>query len=221
MTERALSPQQAFLIYSMLFGDDQDAREPKQSKAGLDKAPREVLVEAGLVRKETRKRSTHLILTATGYQWAADNLGAELKKTTRAAPLLQAVLLRLRGVGLAKADALKAFALGTEQPNGTPSRAARSTGVLTTKEAVEIETRIRDAYLTLTGGVAKQRVLLKDLRPRIDAPRQEVDDALLAMQERRLLVLMKLDNPSELTPDDEAASLRVAGHPRHLLYFQV
>jgi hypothetical protein len=189
----------------MVFGDDPDAREPKQSESGLDKAPREALVNAGLIRKETRSgsRATRLVVTRAGYEWAAANLGTELKKTTRAAPLLAAVLLRLRGMGLGRADALEAFALGASRGTDIP-----------------VEARIRSAYLTLTRGASKQRVLLKDLRRQVDAPRQEVDDALLAMQERRLLVLMKLDNPSELTSDDEAAALRVAGNPRHLLYFQ-
>lgn len=204
MIEGALSPQQAFLIYQMVFGDDLDSREPKQSASGIEKEPREALVRAGLVRKETRagSRATRLVITRAGYQWAADNLGTELKKTARAAPLLAAVLSRLRGMGLGRADALQAFASGISPKNGVP-----------------IETRIRDAYLSLTQGASKQRVLLKDLRRQVDASRQEVDDALLAMQERRLLVLMKLDNPSELTSDDEAAALRVAGNPRHLLYF--
>jgi len=223
MTEPALNPQQAFLIYSMLFGNDPGSREPKQSEAGLDKAPREALVKAGLIRKEARagSKAMHLVLTAAAYQWAAEHLGTDLMKTARAAPLLQAVLSRLRDVVSADADTLKAFAIGAGLHGKSRSPGSASTDPRTTNETASLEARIRDAYLSLTRGGARQRVLLKDLRPHVDAPREAVDTALLSMQEQRMLVLMKLDNPTELTAADEAAALHVAGHPRHLLYFQV
>lgn len=222
MIEPVLTPQQAFLIYSMVFGDGPDGREPMQSKAGLDKKPREALVQAGLIRKEKRPGSaaTRLVLTPAGYRWAAANLGGELMKTARAAPLLRAVLGRLRPVVEGNPDVLASLADGKGLSRPATSQERGPAKLSVADGAPRVESRIRDAYLSLTHGAVKQRVLLKDLRSRVDAPRPAVDDALLAMQEQRLLVLMKLDNPTELTPADEAAALHIAGHPRHLVYFQ-
>lgn len=79
---------------------------------------------------------------------------------------------------------------------------------------------IREAYLEATNGAVKQRVLLKDLRPRVGVQRDDFDQALLSMQRQSKVVLMGLDNPLERTPEVEAAALHIAGNPRHLVYFQ-
>jgi hypothetical protein len=83
-----------------------------------------------------------------------------------------------------------------------------------------IAQQIRQAYLNATNGAVKERVLLKDLRPRVGVQREDFDQALLSMQRQSRVVLMGLDNPMERTPEVEAAALHIAGHPRHLVYFQ-
>jgi hypothetical protein len=83
-----------------------------------------------------------------------------------------------------------------------------------------IETQIREAYLRETRGAVKERVLLKDLRPKVGVQSEDFDQALLAMQQQGKVVLMGLDNPVERTPEVEAAALHIAGHPRYLVYFQ-
>jgi hypothetical protein len=86
--------------------------------------------------------------------------------------------------------------------------------------AQPIEELIRAAYLRETNGRVKERVLLKDLRPKVEVERDAFDRALLSMQQRSKVVLMGLDNPSDRTSEIEAAALHIAGRPRHLVYFQ-
>ena len=83
-----------------------------------------------------------------------------------------------------------------------------------------IAKQIRMAYLCETSGAIKERVLLKDLRPKVGVLRSDFDQALLEMQREGKVVLMGLDNPTERTPAVEDAALQIAGRPRHLVYLQ-
>jgi hypothetical protein len=49
-------------------------------------------------------------------------------------------------------------------------------------------------------------------------PRRQLDEVLLSMQEADALVLYKIDDPTDVAAEDEAAALRIAGEPRHILY---
>jgi hypothetical protein len=218
-----VSPQQAFLIYSMLFGTTPEEREPTLKQAPIAAKKREELVKAKLIRKEKREgsRATFLALTSEGHDWAAENLGATLVPTKRAGRVLQSVLSLLRAVVQGDTMKLSTFAAGITVTKGNESARRAATPVANSVgETAGIEARIRSAYFGLTRGAAKQRVLLKDLRPQVNAPRNILDVALLELQRQQKLVLMMLDNPSEVTPADEAAALHIAGHARHLLYFQ-
>jgi hypothetical protein len=84
----------------------------------------------------------------------------------------------------------------------------------------DLEARVREACLNLAQGHTKQRIRLTDLRREVHAPREVVDQALTAMQNSGKLVLMRLDNPAELTQEDDAAALSIAGNPRHLVYLE-
>jgi len=107
----------------------------------------------------------------------------------------------------------------------TPAKkhTARELDLSSVPETITIESiaqQIRMAYLEATHGAVKERVLLKDLRPRVGVQRDDFDQALLSMQKQNQIVLMGLDNPVECTPEVEAAALHIAGNPRHLVYFQ-
>lgn len=74
---------------------------------------------------------------------------------------------------------------------------------------------------TAIGGGPGKRVRLADLRARlINVSRSDLDRALLALQEKGELLLMKNDNRSELRNEDHAAALDIMGAPRHLLYIE-
>jgi len=208
----------------MLFGEKPEEREPQQSKVGLEKAPRDELESFGLLRKEKRRvgrsnsNALHLILTEQAWEWAAQNLGTDLmKKKNPAARVLEAVLRRLDSVVGTDGAALERFALG---PASSAVAEVPAAPVEATSTQQELEDRIRSVYLALTNGALKRRVLLKDLRARVAASRQDLDQALKAMQAQRKLVLMGLDNPQERTQGDDDAALYIAGNPRHLVYLQ-
>jgi hypothetical protein len=40
------------------------------------------------------------------------------------------------------------------------------------------------------------------------------------MQRSGRIVLYKLDNPAEISAEDEAAALFIAGEPRHIVYLE-
>lgn len=82
-----------------------------------------------------------------------------------------------------------------------------------------IQEQIREAYFRKTRGALKERVFLKDLRPKVGVLTEDFDQALLALQQQGKVVLMGLDNPMERTPEIEAAAVHIAGRPRFLIYF--
>lgn len=276
-------PQQAFLIFSMLFGATPEQREPTRTDAGKilgDTKLRDELIREHLIREEERRsesnrKATHLILDDGAWDWATKNLGSTVSATKGAAPLLQSVLARLGAFLETHDHALSEFVAAgqktaeepTAAPTSTPKSAAarkaraarKSTSpkpaaarkpkaaakpkartkttatkpVATASKPVtaktpiapsaggqRLEERIRAACLQLTNGSTKQRVRLKDLRQALDEDRTEVDRVLQAMQREGLLVLYKIDNPAELTHEDERAALYIANNPRHLVYLE-
>jgi hypothetical protein len=62
------TPQQAFLVFSLVFADTAERREPKQSDVKLAPKMREELVKAGLLSKEKRGRAQHLVITSKAYE---------------------------------------------------------------------------------------------------------------------------------------------------------
>jgi hypothetical protein len=80
--------------------------------------------------------------------------------------------------------------------------------------------QIRDACLELTGGKLRERIRLAELRRKLPANRESLDRGLFAMQASGTLVLFRMDNPAEITEDDESAALFIAGNPRHLVYLE-
>ena len=83
----------------------------------------------------------------------------------------------------------------------------------------DLPSRIRAAYLAVTGGELNTRALLKDLRPHLsDVSRADQDAAMLTMQCEGKAVLFRQDNGAALTAADHAAALHICGEPRHILW---
>jgi hypothetical protein len=223
------TPQQAFLVFSLVFADTAERREPKQSDVKLAPKMREELVKAGLLSKEKRGRAQHLVITSKAYEWAAENLGTTLAKTEKSSVVLQQVLFRLKTFIGSDPAALKKFAGRKEvaapapvppKNRGSVTAARRPPRKNGTAASIPIREQIRAVYFALTNGALRERVLLKDLRSRVAGARSVVDDALLAMQKDREVVLMGFDDPNERTAADDEAALHIAGNPRHVLYLQ-
>ncbi len=75
--------------------------------------------------------------------------------------------------------------------------------------------------MALTGGEPNRRVLLSDLRGKVGLTREDFDTAMLDLQSKGRVVLMRLDNAAEITKAAEAAAIKpFGGDPRHLAYFR-
>jgi hypothetical protein len=79
--------------------------------------------------------------------------------------------------------------------------------------------QIRTAALKATGGKFEQRVYVADIREALPGVSpEELDRVLIEMDMAREVQLMSIETPSEVTPRDAAAAVRIAGQPHQLLY---
>ena len=197
--------------------------KPKESdSAKLAKATAKA--KAGEERKTARERADKAKAAAkatAAAEKAAKAKAAEEKKVTaaadRTARAKAAEQKRAKAAADKAAKAAAKLALPKTKPRRKKSEPGSSPEPLTLDS---IEKQIREAYLRETRGALKERVLLKDLRPKVGVQSQDFDQALLGMQQQGKVVLMGLDNPVERTPEVEAAALHIAGRPRYLVYFQ-
>lgn len=105
-------------------------------------------------------------------------------------------------------------------PSSTRVAAARDVVASLAKQAARVDAAVMAAVLESPGG--KGRHYLADVRERLSGvPRAEQDRALLDLQRRGRIVLLREDNTAALKPRDVSAALMLAGgNPRHLVYLQ-
>ncbi|MGZ0170287.1 MAG: hypothetical protein ACKVHE_12085 [Planctomycetales bacterium] len=162
-------------------------------------------------------------LTETGWEWATNNLDAEVStSSTAAGPILQAVMtmlkMHLQRCGTGLADFI--------EPSGQPADAEEESETTTATASVEstaptsLDQRILSAYATLSKGEYGVRIYLAALRNELNGtPRDILDNELRQMERDGRLTFYPLDNPQEIRPEDQAASLpNSVGDPRHILY---
>ena len=217
------NPWQRFLILSMVFGETLEEREPKQSEASGSSDDRKKLMQVGLVRVEKRGRAGHLVLEEKAWDFVVENLGRPLPKTALAAKLLTTVLQRVASLletnELSIHDVVGVGAPAVlREPSSVvaPAKATSSNG----EQGSATEEQIRAACLSLAGGQTGKRIRLADLRNKVLANRESLDALLQSMQQAGRLVLYKMDNPAEVTPEDERAALVIKGYPRHIVYLE-
>lgn len=71
------------------------------------------------------------------------------------------------------------------------------------------------------GGGTRRRVRIADLaRAMPHVPLKQLHNTLVLLQSTDKIVLYRIDDPSDITPADEAAAMNIAGFPRHILYVQ-
>jgi len=212
-----LSPKQSFVLWSLLISGD----EPMMSKVKPKLSPteRKTLLEAGLISLEKRGQATHIVLADKAWAWASENYEVEFpSRTTAAVPILQS-LIQVMGKGLqAHQLSLAEFLVPQESPEEAFEEPDEE--VNNTQNAIaSLENKIREAYAQIyQGGVG---VRLSDLRQGLGAfPRQEVDDMLRQMQLERRLVLMGMDDPQAIAPEDKAAAIDIGGESCHIVYLK-
>ncbi len=194
----------------------------KDLKPKLEKQSRDRLEEAGLVTVAPQKnRAFWVELTDKGWAWAADHLDAEISARSSAAGLiLRAWLIRLKGY-IANNDVALAEIIGG-QPVASDKGALSADSHATASDAPHgLPERIADAYLSLSGGHWARRVRIAHLRDKLsDVSRQKLDAILLDMQQQGKLALYTLDDPRQLSTDDEKAAIKIGPATRHIVYME-
>lgn len=220
------SPKQALFLWKMITAQTPEEREPMQSKAGLDpRSERERLIEQGYLSTDKRGRGVHLMLTDKAWAWAERTHDVTFPRSQSNAGViaLEGLLHRLlpflaeRELPLASLFPSSALREVAVVPRRAPAKPAASKR----KRNPPLRTRIEQTCLDLGGGQRKRRVRLSALREALsDVRKQDLDKALLALQDSGRAVLYRDDNSAGLTRADHDAALIVGGAPRHIIYLE-
>ena len=205
------SPKQALVIWNLLITED----EPAISKVKPELKPneRKPLIDAGLIELVKRGRSTHIILTDKAWDWAVEHFEVELSKSNLASPMLQELLKKIGAYLQHNKISLGEFLRCQDIPN-EPSENVPTV-------PLDLEARIRQAYLQASGGEYVVRVRLAQLRQLLpNVPREILDKTLIQMGLAGTITLMHLDDPQEIRPADEQAVLNIGGHKNHIVYMK-
>jgi hypothetical protein len=197
----------------------------------VDKGPRDSLQRARLIEVEKRTKQSgkrkvqamYLRLTDAGWAWCNQDMSWH-KPRGKAEQFLNTLLQRLkvlfeRQVAAASlADFINSSGPATSTLPATPKERAAATG---TSRDTKLDGRIRAACLELGGGREAVRIRIVDLRKRLaDVPSDELTEGLRQLSRSRELTFYPLDDPRQITPDDEAAAiLSSTGVPQHILYY--
>lgn len=191
-----LTPKQALTIWSLLITGD----EPQKSK--LKNPERNILLKQGLISLEKRGRSEHIVLTEKAWGWASENFDVPLARSIAAVPVLQA-LLKMTGRYLKN------------------NRLALSDFTIEKSKPKDVRSLICQSYLDLSGGIFNKRVRIAHLKRQLsNLSATEIEQSLLQLWRDGKVALMRLDDPLDIRPEDEAAAIRSGGQLNHILYMK-
>jgi hypothetical protein len=215
------TPEKQTLILWALLVRDNAAGFQNELKPKPDKPDREALEKAGLIKCERkgRYRRVWIEVTETGWVWAADHLDHDLPTgSTAGSYILQAWLKHLKAYMHARNVPL-AEVLGPQH-----ARNEVGPGIAigeATSDYDTLRTRIRRAYLAVTGDRINTRARLCHIREKLDdIDRAALDEALKRMQREQQASLYPLDNKTEITDADRNAAIYFGGEPRHILWIE-
>lgn len=222
-----LTPKQVLALHYLIHTRE----EPAISEFKLlETSERKSLEKAGLIELQKRerihpnKRKTYpqyIVLTDKAWDWVSKNYNAQLPRAKNTLPNYEAILieallktiganLELRGISLA--DFLQLQEKKTVDSESTVSAVTAS---------INLEEKIREAYLKASDGSYNVRVRLSELRQHLaNLPQAEIDKILGDMELDEKLVLMPLNDPQAIRDEDEKAAIDVGGNKRHILYMK-
>ena len=199
-----LSPLEVLILWGLLGNGG--AQWLNEIKPKLQPRNRENLQKAGLIVVEKKKNSknrdaTWIEVADKGWAWAAENSMQKLAT----APLLPARSSKPGSRGSRPTCSAAMY----RSPRSWPRRRR----LLPNCPSVSPKPTLRYR------GSSAKRVRLSQLRDRLaDVRRQDLDNTILGMQGQSKLVLYALDNPSEITAQDQHAAILIGREPRHILY---
>lgn len=219
MMTNSPTPQQTLLLWRILAVAGASG-EVMQKDLGIevDRKDREKLVLIGLLEvAKVKNGAWKLTVTDAGWGWADEHLDAEMpaRASARISPLLHRWLTlfhgHLRRTGASLADVF------TASPPVEESLAPGKNGARPYLQ--DVQSQVRAAYLSLTGGHLKTRCLLRELRDELpEITRDRMDQAIQSMVALGDAILFRLDNRIEVTPADTAASIFAGGEQQHILW---
>jgi hypothetical protein len=193
---------------------------------GATKKPRASLKRARLIEVEKRKRPArkktvpvmYLKLTDAGWAWCNREMTWQ-KPRGRAERFLNTLLQRLK-VLFERQGAVASLADFIINSAPVTNASLPPTGNAAVSSGTSLDARIRAACLEL-GGREAVRVRLADLRRNLaDVPADELTETIRELSRRRELTLYPLDDPRQITPDDEMAAIRSSTDvPQHIVYY--
>ena len=208
------------------------------AKGLSDKPVRDSLIQSRLIceAKLTRRvlgkravRSTYVTLEDRGWAWLADHMDLPIWKSKSASEVLQALLAQLNDYMTRHQISLGEVLTQIASP--LPEQAERveqlagdeSSEMSASQSHLSVREQIAQAYAALASHGSNSRVRLAALRSKLTSiSRQEVDHALQEMARDGEVVLNRLDNPAEITKDDEEAMIRTGlGDPRHIMHMRI
>jgi hypothetical protein len=210
--EQKAAEKQALAMWALL-GEGGEAFGGKVRPV-IEKVEREALKAADLIDFRKEKGGAYFItVTDRGWDWAEQHLSDPLpEKTFGGAFVLRAWLSRLHS--FLKARDLRLAEVLAEQLTKPPADESSPRSL----NYSDLRDRIRTAYREVAGGF-DQRVLLRDLRPKLaDIDRRQVDAALMQMLRDQEASLMQLDYRPDVTDEDHEAALQIGNEPRHIIW---
>ncbi len=181
-------------------------------KPRIEAAERVFLQYAGLVEVAKVKRAFWLTATSKGMDWAEQHLSDPLPDNVSGAAVLHAWLTRLHA--FLQSHNIPLADLFMIQPENLLT--APTTGK--SLDYPGLRERIRETYYDVAGGF-DGRVLLRDLRPKLnDIDRTLVDAALMQMLRDEEASLMQLDYRPDVTDEDRTAAIQIGNEPRHIIW---
>jgi hypothetical protein len=197
-----------------------------------EKNSRESLIQARLIEVEKRRKPSskrkvpamYLRLTDAGWAWCNQDMSWQ-KPRGKAEKFLNSLLQRLKtlfdrqGTVASLADFINNSTPAASDPPATAKKDAEAT-----RDGLEdgkLDGRIRAACLELGGGREAVRIRIADLRKRLaDVPNADLTEGIRELSRHRELTLFPLDDPRQITPEDEAAAIHSStGVPQHILYY--
>ena len=176
--------------------------------------------ETGLLDVKRKGRSSARIFSSNDatLHWAGANLNVELKGKNKAV-LLILDLVRAKTAAFLKANqiSIQDFLRPAVSLSGSSAVASDPAPIPIADGSSPVEA-VRRAYLEISGGTYKARVLLKHLRKRLPFDRQIQDDAFLGLIPSGEADFYPEDDPMSRDEEDERAALVLADRRRHVVY---
>ena len=222
-----LDPLQVLLLWKMIFSDY--APTFSDMKPNIGKSRRVQLKDAGLIdyvikKKTNGRKVNHVVLTDNALDWAVQNLDAKVSdKSSQSGPVLQSVLAKLdvylRNQNIPLYEILSPTGKGnnfTELSDGSIL-----SHTVKTVTSLDIAHKIRNAYFKVTGGQTRIRVKLIEIRQLLtEIPRKAIDESLHESKIEEKILLFPLENPQEISKEDESAALFDSGRINHIIIIE-